>query len=51
MTRREKGCCKKCGRNAGKDNLSNKKLCYGCAKAAMLKFFDDMWALGHPGVG
>lgn len=49
MPKREKECCKKCGRNVGEEKLSNKKLCYDCARESMLRFFDDMWAISHPG--
>jgi len=49
MRKRAKGHCKSCGRNAGEDNLSNRKLCYSCARGAMLRFFDNLWAANHPG--
>lgn len=50
MRIREKGHCKKCGGDAGEENLSNRKLCYGCARGAMLKFFDNLWVANHPGI-
>jgi len=49
MTKREKGHCKTCGKDVGEDNLSNKKLCYDCAKKRMVGFFDKLWAHNHPG--
>ena len=48
MAKREKGCCKNCGNNVGEENLSNHKLCYGCARSAMLDYFDQFWARCHP---
>ena len=50
MTKREKGRCKNCGTNVGEENLSNHKLCYECARSAMLDYFDRMWALQHPSI-
>ena len=35
--------------DVGEDNLSIKKLCYGCAKGRMVEFFDKLWAHTHPG--
>jgi len=49
MTKREKGHCKKCDKDVGKENLSNQKQCYDCAKSAMVEFFDHMWSINHPG--
>lgn len=47
MPKREKECCKKCGKNVGEENLSNKKLCYSCAREAILENFNYMWSLKH----
>ncbi len=49
MSKREKGCCKNCGKNVGEENLSKQKLCYVCARKSMLDHFDRMWLLQHPG--
>ena len=40
--------CKDCGRHVGRKNLSNKGLCYECARKRMVKFFDDFWKKTHP---
>jgi len=47
-TKRQKGHCKKCDRDVGEANLSNQKLCYDCAKSAMVDFFDRLWSISHP---
>lgn len=48
MPKRDKGCCKKCGRNVGEENLSNQNQCYDCAKKAMIEMFDRIWNASHP---
>lgn len=47
--KREKGCCRQCGGKVGEENLSNSKLCYGCARLNMLMWFDAMWNRWHKG--
>lgn len=49
MAKREKGYCKDCDRDVGEENLSNRKLCYECAKRRMIEGFDYMWNISRSG--
>ena len=39
--------CLRCGVKFKKENLSNRGLCYYCAKERMLLWFDIVWSAKH----